>query len=51
MIEILSCEMIKIDFAYTRALFQLLGISPNRHIFILDQIVVPINIGSPCKEI
>lgn len=50
-IEILRCVVKDVDIAYARAIFKLLGIQPNRRYFILDHIMVPINIRSTCAEI
>tara|TARA_B100000315_G_C14525133_1_gene563465 strand:+ start:256 stop:1326 length:1071 start_codon:yes stop_codon:yes gene_type:complete len=50
-IEILRCVMKDVDFAYARAVFHMLGVPPNRRFFILDHIMVPINIRSTCTEI
>jgi ubiquinone/menaquinone biosynthesis C-methylase UbiE len=51
MIEVLRCVMKDIDFAYARAVFRMLGVPANRRFFILDHIMVPINIRSTCDEI
>jgi hypothetical protein len=40
-----------VDIAYARAVFKILGVPPNRRYFILDHIMVPINIRSTCEEI
>jgi len=50
-IEVLRCVVKDIDFAYARAVFQLLGVPANRRFFILDHIMAPINIRSTCEEI
>jgi len=50
-IEILRCVMKDVDIAYARAVFQILGVPANRRYFILDHIMVPINIRSTCEEI
>jgi ubiquinone/menaquinone biosynthesis C-methylase UbiE len=50
-IEILRCVMKDVDIAYARAVFKILGVPPNRRYFILDHIMVPINIRSTCEEI
>ena len=50
-IEILRCVMKDVDIAYARMVFKLLGVPSNRRYFILDHIMVPINIRSTCEEI